>query len=217
MYKWDNIQTKTEMEFVLKCIEEKMKSKKIKRIFDLEGGFGEDLKDNMISVSIDDEIYIQFEDDFCLIINLTQESNAFVEYRKLTENEKSLFLKLADSDKDFFNSHREIHSWITKEDGSREPSSKPYRIIDINLDYDELEKFEVIGFNTSFEKWISNGNGSSEITLPEGGDYFNQINFIMRNGTKICLAAEDAVFDGYADIWIEDKSGNLKVEEKLLK
>ena len=217
MYKWDNVQTKTEMEFVLKCIFEKMNSKKIKRIFDLEGGFGEDLKEKTIVLSIDDEVYIEFEDEFCLIINLTQESDAFIEYRKLSNNEKNAFSKLQNSDKDFFNNHREIHGWITKEDGSREPSPEPYRIIDINFKYDEIESFEVIGFNHSFEKWISKGEGLSEITIPEGGDYFNQINFILKNGSKICLAAEDAIFDGYADLWIEDESGNLNIEDKTLK
>lgn len=215
MYKWDNVQTKTEMEFVLSCIKDKINSSKIKRIFDLEGGYGEHIKENCVNVTLDDEVYIEFENNNCLIINLTQESDAYIEYRELTDDEKNRFSLLPDASKDLFNSHHEIHDWDTKADGSREPSKEPYKTTNISLKYDEISSFEVIGFNHSFEKWISKGEGLTEIEIPAGGDYFNQINIVLKNGVTIYLAAEEAIFDGYADIWVDDKSGNLIIDEKI--
>lgn len=37
MFEWEDVATKTEMEFVLKCIHEKIWNKKIVKIFDLYG------------------------------------------------------------------------------------------------------------------------------------------------------------------------------------
>lgn len=175
MYKWNNVQTKTEMEFVLKCIKEKIYSKRIKRIFDLDGSFAENIKENYVNVTIDNEIYIEFENNYCLIINLTQESDADIEYRELTDDEKNRFSLLPDESKDLFNCHHEVHDWNTNEDGGREPSEEPYKVTDISLKYDVVSSFEVVGFDHSFEKWISTGNGCTQIDIPAGGDYLSLI------------------------------------------
>ncbi len=41
------------------------------------------------------------------------------------------------------------------------------------------------------------------ITIPAGGDYFDQIDIILSNKYKICIVGEDAISDGYTDVWYE--------------
>lgn len=47
---------------------------------------------------------------------------------------------------------------------------------------------------------------SSDTIRPEVGDYFKEIIFHLSNGKKICICAENAEFDGYCDIWLENNS-----------
>ena len=46
-------------------------------------------------------------------------------------------------------------------------------------------------------------NASTGETRPDGGDYFSTIVCDMENGKILCIRAEDAMFDGYVDIWVE--------------
>ena len=51
-------------------------------------------------------------------------------------------------------------------------------------------------------------NPRDDATRPEGGDYFKEIIFHLSNNKKLCICAENAEFDGYCDVWIEND--NLK-------
>lgn len=65
------------------------------------------------------------------------------------------------------------------------------------IDY-EIERFS--------DEYIINPR--DDATRPEGGDYFKEIIFHLSNNKKLCICAENAEFDGYCDIWIEND--NLK-------
>ena len=43
------------------------------------------------------------------------------------------------------------------------------------------------------------------ITIPAGGDYFDKITIVLKNNIEICIQAEDAMSDGYCDIWVDNK------------
>ena len=91
MFEWEDVANKTEMEFVLKCIHEKIWNKKIVKIFDLYGNtFNWKKKENSY-VCTDDDVYIMFEDNSCIIINLVNRSAAWIKYKKLSKKEKEEF------------------------------------------------------------------------------------------------------------------------------
>lgn len=175
MFEWGDIGTKTETEFVLKCIYEKIWNKKIIKVFDLYGDiFDWNKKDNSY-VCTDDDVYIMFEDNTCLIIGLTDRSSAWIKYVILSKEELEKYNTINDM----------------------------FKFNNVDFEYDSIIGFEVNSFSNEFDKWISNGNTSNMITIPAGGDYFDKIKIILKNNTKICLQAEDAISDGYCDIWIE--------------
>jgi hypothetical protein len=37
---------------------------------------------------------------------------------------------------------------------------------------------------------------------PDGGDYFKKITVQMENGKSFYICGEDALFDGYMDVWM---------------
>lgn len=176
MFEWEDVETKTEIEFVLKCIYEKIWNKKIVKIFDLYGNtFNWKQKENS-HVCTDDDVYIMFEDNTCIIINLVNRSAAWIKYKKLSKNEKEEFST--------------INDMFTFENN--------------NFNYDSIHEFKVNSFSHEYEKWISNGNTSSMITIPAGGDYFDKITIVLKNNIKIFIQAEDAMSDGYCDIWVDN-------------
>lgn len=78
MFEWEDIGTKTETEFVLKCIFEKIWNKKIIKVFDIYGDIFDWNKKENSYVCTDDDVYIMFEDNTCLIIGLTDRSSAWI-------------------------------------------------------------------------------------------------------------------------------------------
>ena len=208
MFEWGSIQSKNEMEFVLDCILKEIKNRKAIKIFGLGNEIAQANSSGVIGCTIDDELYIQFDNGKNLVINFTQQSDAFIEYRELTQEENERY-EITEKP-DLFNCHHEIHTWEKDQNGHPTiPSKEPFEIYDINLKYDLIIDYEIHGFNHSYDKWVSNGNTSYMITIPEGGDYFDRIDLIMKNGARICIYAEDAIFDGCANVWIEDKNNNL--------
>lgn len=116
-----------------------------------------------------------FEDNTCLIIGLTDRSSAWIKYVTLSKEEPEKYNTINDM----------------------------FKFNNVDFEYDSIIGFEVNSFSKEFDKWISNGNTSNMITIPAGGDYFDKIKILLKNNTKICLQAEDAISDGYCDIWIE--------------
>ena len=219
MYKWDDIQTKTELEFVFNILKEKIKNQYIKRIFSFDDAIP-GKNNNLIEYNtLEDPLYILFEDDYCLIIEFTNYSSIYLDYRKITPEEvKQGIGNISNKDIDYLNNYHEIHGWDFDENRNRiEESFRMKQIIEIHGKYDKINDIQIEGFNDSYEKWISNGNASSMITIPAGGDYFKSIKLALNNGLEISMCPQDAEMDGYYDLIIEDKNNVITYKSEELK
>lgn len=216
MYKWDDIQTKTELGFVFNILKEKIENKCIKRIFSFDDAVP-GKNNNLIEYNtLEDPLYILFEDDYCLIIEFTNYSSIYIDYRKITPEEVKQGLdNISNKDIDYLNNYHEIHGWDFGENRNRiEESFRIKQIIEIHGNYDKLNDIQIEGFNDSYEKWISNGSSSSMITIPAGGDYFKSIKLVLNNGIEISMCPQDAEMDGYYDLIIEDKNNVISYKMK---
>ena len=72
-------------------------------------------------------------------------------------------------------------------------------ILDLDVTGSKIVDFEIERFS---DEYII--NPSTDATRPAGGDYFKEIVFHLDNNKKICICAENAEFDGYCDIWVEN-------------
>ena len=143
---WNNIQTKTEAECVFESIMENCIGKqKITNFF--TDSYENLLEKENNKLSIDTDIYIEFEHHNCLVITFDNPSVLYLKYRKLNESE----IKLSEEKK------------------------QQIKIIDDNT---KIWNFKCHWFRHPYERWIQNGNlkgdSVSMITIPAGGDYFDQ-------------------------------------------
>ncbi|MDD4795875.1 MAG: hypothetical protein PHG03_04905 [Bacilli bacterium] len=206
MYKWDGIQTKTELEIILDVLKEKIKDLKIQRIFSFDDGTPRMKNDIIFYNTLEESLYILFDNDYCLIIDFVFYSSIYIEYRKLTKEELNQSISsVSNKEMDYFNSHHEIYSWDFDENRNRIESSLDVKyIVDINGKYDEIYDIQVNGFSHEYDKWISDSPGSSIVTIPAGGDYFDSIKTILCNGIEISVCPQTAYDDGYYDLKIRD-------------
>lgn len=215
MYEWDDIETKTEAEFILNTLKEKIKSSKIVRIFSKDDGIPEKQNNKIIYSFLEYPLYILFDNGYCLIISFIYYSSLYIKYKKLKPEELKKYISNVNKQNiDYFNNHHEIYGWDFDENGHRlEDSFRIKHIVDIHGKYDEILKFQVNGFHTEYDKWISNGNTSSIITIPAGGDYFNSITIILKKGVEITICPQPAQDDGYYDLIIKDKNNLINYKE----
>lgn len=162
--------------------------------------------------TLEEPLYILFDNDYFLIIEYTDYSITYLDYRKITlERIKQAIGSASNKDIDYLNNYHRIHGWDFDENRNRiEDNSGTKEIIEIHGNYDKIRDIQIDGFNDSYEKWISNGRSSSMITIPAGGDYFKSIKFILNNGIKIKMRPQDAEMDGYYDLTIEDGNNIIK-------
>ena len=80
MFEWEDIGTKTETEFVLKCIFEKIWNKTIIKVFDLYGDIFDWNKKENSYVCTDDDVYIMFEDNTCFYCGCKLSRSAHVDH-----------------------------------------------------------------------------------------------------------------------------------------
>ncbi len=213
MYKWDNIETKVELEFVLDRLKEKFNGIKIKRIFSFDDGIPRKIEDKIVYDTMTQPLYILFENKYALIMDFTNYSEIYIEYRKLTASElKESISSVTKKEIDYLNSYREIYNFSFDDKNH----FKKIEEIKINGCYDKICDMKVNGFHTEYEKWINNGNGASLITIPKGGDYFDRITIILGNGIEISMCPKDAEMDGYYDLIIEDPCNCIKYDSKKL-
>lgn len=212
MCKWEDIQTKTELEFVFEIIKEKIGDSSIKRIFSFDDAIPRKNNNKIEYNTLEEPLYILFDNDYCLIIEFTNYSSIYLDYRKVTpEKIKQAIRSVSNKDIDYLNNYHRIHGWDFDDNRNRiEPSFETKEIIEIHGNYDNISDIQIDGFNDSYEKWISNGSSSSIITIPAGGDYFKYIKFILNNGIKINMCPQDAEMDGYYDLIIEDGNNIIK-------
>lgn len=212
MCKWEDIQTKTELEFVFKIIKEKIGDSSIKRIFSFDDAIPRKNNNKIEYNTLEEPLYILFDNDYCLIIEFTNYSNIYLDYRKMTPKEiKQTIGSVSNKDIDYLNNYHRIHGWDFDDKRNRiEDSFRMKEIIEIHGNYDKIRDIQIDGFNDSYEKWISDDSSSSMITIPAGGDYFKSIRFILNNGIKIKMRPQDAEMDGYYDLIIEDGNNIIK-------
>lgn len=70
--------------------------------------------------------------------------------------------------------------------------------LDLDVANARIEDFEIERFTEEYEI-----NPAVGTVRPGGGDYFKKITLNLSNGKKLCICAEDTIFDGYCDIWTE--------------
>ena len=61
MYKWNYIQTKTELEFIFDILKEQIKGLKVKRIFSFENTVPKKVGEKIIYNTLDEPLYILFD------------------------------------------------------------------------------------------------------------------------------------------------------------
>ena len=212
MCKWEDIQTKTELEFVFKIIKKKIGDSSIKKIFSFDDAIPRKNNNKIEYNTLVKPLYIFFDNDYCLIIEFTNYSSIYLDYRKMTSEEiKQTIGSVSNKDVDYLNNYHRIHGWDFDDKRNRiEDSFRMKEIIEIHGNYDKIRDIQIDGFNDSYEKWISDGSSSSMITIPAGGDYFKSIKFILNNGIKIKMRPQDAEMDGYYDLIIEDGNNIIK-------
>lgn len=208
MNKWNNIQNGTEVKYILDSILRKIKNKNIKRIFSFEDIILK--KDDKVysATSLEEPTYILFEDNDCLIIDFPFYSDLTIEYRKMEDWEKEKSISnVSNKAIDIINGHHKIYSWDFNNDGSRiEESLRIKEINDIKGIYGHINDYSVNSFHDKYEKWVNDCDKCFMITIPAGGDYFNQITFYMDNGLEITIKPQSAESDGYYDITIIDNN-----------
>lgn len=206
MCKWEDIQTKTELKFIVDVLIEKTKNSNIERIFSFDDAIPRNNIDIIEYTTLEEPLYILFDNKYCLIIEFTNYSSINLVYRKITSDEiKQSIRNISNKNIDYLNNYHEIYGWDFDDNRNRiEDSFKIKTITEIKGNYDRINDIQIDGFSDSYEKWISNGRVSSMITIPAGGDYFKSIAFILNNGIEISICPQPAEMDGYYDLIIKN-------------
>lgn len=206
MCKWEDIQTKTELKFIVDVLIEKTKNSNIERIFSFDDAIPRNNIDIIEYTTLEEPLYILFDNKYCLIIEFTNYSSINLVYRKITSDEiKQSIRNISNKNIDYLNNYHEIYGWDFDDNRNRiEDSFKIKTITEIKGNYDRINDIQIDGFSDSYEKWISNGKVSSIITIPAGGDYFKSIAFILNNGIEISICPQPAEMDGYYDLIIKN-------------
>ncbi len=212
MYEWNNVQIKTELEFILKIIKERTKNSKIKRIFSKDAGVPQMIDGKIVYDLLDEPLYILFEDNWCLIITFLFYSEIYIEYREIKPEElKDSISPVDNKEIDYFNCHHEVYGWDFDENRNRiEESFRVKHVYDVKGEYDLIKDFKVRGFHDEYDKWVSDGRGSDIITVPAGGDYFDALIIVLNNGVEIGIYPDDADSDGYYSLVLKDPNRCLE-------
>lgn len=136
----------------------------------------------------DENIYIMFENEKCLVVSYFFIDSLCVEYRSLTEQEKKqILLSIIE---DYFNNTIDIYNSHTKND----------RTESISLEYDSIEKITITPVISEYSKWLEDGIDYVSPT----SETFCEIKFKMKNGNSFTIAPDDAEADGYTLIWSKE-------------
>jgi hypothetical protein len=143
-------------------------------------------------------VYVMFEDGENLVLEYDFVDTLMIDYRRMTDIEKEEFEKARI--KDYFNYKIDIYN--------PNISSAPISNKSVELTYGCIVDVEVEQIFEKYAKWIDNGLDYVPPTI----ETFNKIKFIMDNGKKFEISAEDAEFDGYT---LVDSYDAIAKEEKL--
>lgn len=138
--------------------------------------------------SIEEPLYIIFNNKKALIIEYYFIDGLSVEYRNLTEEEIHKFSTI--DTKDFFNRTEEIYDYHTKNIKRRNS---------LRFSYDVIDSININNVNSQYYIWENNKLISNEPT----NETFDKITLSLRNGNKISFCPEPSEMDGYLDVWAE--------------
>lgn len=173
---------KSELQSFFDNILKSLNKNKIEKICS-EDDFG-----SINNYSIDKPLIIIFENKYALFIEYPFIDSLSIEYRKLSNEEKT---KYAGIDvHDFFNRTNEIYNSNNWKLSRRES---------IRFDYNIIDKFEIRNVIGIYDVWDNNNIISKEPTK----ETFDKITIILNNGKKINICPEDAIFDGYLNVWAD--------------
>ncbi len=144
--------------------------------------------------STNEELYILFENEWCLIINYRFIDFLDVDFRRLTEKEKNKYEELLI--KDYFNNSIDVY----------DSHSKTYETRYCKLDYDCIERVLFRSVTDDYSKWIGD---DLEFVSPTD-ETFDEIKFIMNNGNSFIICADEAEVNGFAMFWSEDSKDEIK-------
>ncbi len=144
----------------------------------------------------DDDIYILFENEMCLIISYLFIDALAMDFRKMTEQEKTDYEILLI--KDYFNGAQDITDFKTNTIKSTES---------VKLDYSNIDSIFIRSVTDEYSKWIEN---DIDFVKPNA-ETFDQITFIMSNGNSFTVCADDAEADGYVRVWSESADCSTKI------
>ena len=150
---------------------------------------------NSFRYSIDDKLFILMDNFFAFVIEYYDVCNINIEYRKLTMEELEESAKI--TCRDFFNRVEEIYNIKNYRKNRRESCL---------LEYSEIKEIKVNKITGKYETW-ENGN---IVEKDESEEAFDEIQFIMSNGNIIHLCPEDAINDGYLDVWATGSDERFK-------
>ena len=136
---------------------------------------------------LDEKCYIIFENDECLTVDFPFIDKLHLQYRRMTPEEREIYE--ASDIKDYFNYKSELY----------DPAAKRFETRSIALEYDALDSIELRIRTTPYE--VSASGSEEKTPTPET---FDEITFFMKNGKRFTICPEDAVNDGYADVYSGD-------------
>ena len=147
------------------------------------------------SCMTDEPIYIIFDDGKCLVLDYYFIDELRIEYREMIESEIKLYKEHPYDD--YFNCVHKVHDGITH---------KLKEVIKVSLIYGEIIDVKLTAVREEYNKWIDH---QLEIVQPNE-ETFNQIEFVMDNGTSFVVYAGDAEIDGYS--FFESKDVFMSIE-----
>lgn len=172
---------------------ENLNSSPIVKIFAGYNAYPKNSKE--VFYSIDDKITIVFANHKVLIIDYNNIDSLYVEYKFLSKEDIEKIAQI--SCEDLFNRADEVYD------------SKTLRIscrFNSIFEYDVLEKIEFKCINENYGIWDNN----EIIEKIPTEDTFGEIILILKNGNEIHICPEDAIMDGYMDVWCKGAIVNIK-------
>ncbi|MBQ9760589.1 MAG: hypothetical protein IJW16_04510 [Clostridia bacterium] len=134
-------------------------------------------------------LYVSFENEQCLIIDYLFVDNLTVDLRSINEEERRRLDSL--ELRDYFNSSIKIY----KGDKSEE-----FTVRKVEMEYAELDSIEIHRVTEEYSKWV---DGDLEYVEPTD-ETFDSLKFVMRNGNSFTVCADDAMVDGYVNVWSDE-------------
>lgn len=185
----------TEAKIYFDNILEKIKDTKVKAIFSF-GSFISKHSGTQVYMQ-DENIYIMFENEKCLVVSYFFIDSLCVEYRSLTEQEKEQISQSIIED--YFNNTIDIYNSYT---------NKKDRTESILLEYDSIEKITITPVISEYSKWLED---EIDYVSPTS-ETFCEIKFIMKNGNTFTIAPDDAEADGYSLLWSDEAAESYPVD-----